>query len=72
MNLPTSTVITGMEDLDRLEQACEAARTFQPLEPAKVTALLARTADAAAAGQYEQFKTTTRFDGTTQNPEWLG
>jgi predicted aldo/keto reductase-like oxidoreductase len=72
MILPVSTVITGMESLERLEQALEAARTFAPLTTAEVTALLARTAEAAAAGEYEPFKTTTRFDGTQQHPQWLG
>ena len=31
MNLPTSVVITGCDTMERLEQALEAARTFQPL-----------------------------------------
>ena len=72
MNLPTSVVITGMERMEILEQALEAARTFKPMTPEQVTALLARTADAAADGKYETFKTTTGFDGTTQHPQWLG
>jgi hypothetical protein len=33
---------------------------------------LARTAKAAANGKYELFKTTPHFDGTAQNPKWLG
>jgi aryl-alcohol dehydrogenase-like predicted oxidoreductase len=72
LNLPTSTVITGMESVARLEQALEAARIFKPLTPEEVAALLARTADAAADGKYEIFKTTTQFDGTSHNPQWLG
>ena len=72
LNLPTATVITGMESLERVEQALEAARTFKPMTPEQVAALLARTADAAADGKYEGFKTTTRFDGTSHNPQWLG
>jgi aryl-alcohol dehydrogenase-like predicted oxidoreductase len=72
MNLPTSTVITGIERMEILEQALEAARTFKPMPPEQVAALLARTADAAADGKYEAFKTTTGFDGTTRNPQWLG
>ena len=71
MNLPTSVVITGMENMDRLDQALEAASTFKPMTSEQVTALLARTADAAADGKYETFKTTTGFDGTTQHPQWL-
>jgi predicted aldo/keto reductase-like oxidoreductase len=72
MNLPTSTVITGMENMERLDQACDAARTFKPMSTEAVSALLARTADAAATGKFEGFKTTTRFDGTSHNPQWLG
>jgi hypothetical protein len=33
---------------------------------------LRKTATAAADGQYEQFKTTARFDATARHPEWLG
>jgi aryl-alcohol dehydrogenase-like predicted oxidoreductase len=72
LNLPTATVITGMESMERIEQALDAARTFKPMTPEQVAALLARTADAAADGKYEAFKTSTRFDGTSHNPQWLG
>jgi hypothetical protein len=34
--------------------------------------LLAKTAIAAAGGEFEPFKTTSLFDGTAQNPAWLG
>ena len=47
-------------------------RTFRPLEKSEVDALLARTASAAADGEFEPFKTTSLFDGTAQHPEWLG
>ena len=72
MNLPTSVVITGMESMDRLDQALEAVGTFKPMSKDEVSALLARTADAAADGKYEQFKISTGFDGTIQHPQWLG
>ncbi len=72
LNLPTSTVITGIDRLEILDQALEAARTFKRMEREAVDALLARTAVAAAAGQYEPFKTTAGFDGTAHHPEWLG
>jgi len=58
--------------MEILEQALDAARTFKPLSKDEVSALLARTADAAADGKYETFKTSTGFDGTTQHPQWLG
>jgi aryl-alcohol dehydrogenase-like predicted oxidoreductase len=72
LNLPTSVVITGIDRMEILDQALEAARTFKPLSPEAVSALLARTAPAAAGGQYEPFKTTAGFDGTAHHPQWLG
>ena len=72
MNLPTSVVITGMDKMDILQQALEAARSFKPMSQQEVAALEARTAEAAAAGKFELFKTDTRFDATAHNPQWLG
>jgi hypothetical protein len=34
--------------------------------------LLAKTESAATKGEYEKYKTTHNFDGTFQNPQWLG
>jgi predicted aldo/keto reductase-like oxidoreductase len=72
MHLPTSVVITGCDSLPILEQALNAARSFRPLSDTQVAELLARTANAAQAGQYERYKTTHHFDGTFHNPQWLG
>jgi len=72
LNLPTSTVITGIDTLPLLDQALEAARTFKPLSQSALEALLARTAQPAATGQFEPFKTTAHFDATAHHPEWLG
>jgi len=72
MNLPTSVVITGCENMEDLGQALNAARTFKPLSEEQVTALLARTSQAAARGEFELFKTTSVYDGTASHPEWLG
>ena len=72
LSLPTSVVITGIDSMEILEQAFEAVRTFHPLGKEELDALLAKTADAALTGQYEPFKTTSLFDGTAANPEWLG
>lgn len=71
MNLPTSTVITGIDSMKILDQAIEAVRTFKPMSQADVSALLSRSAKAASSGQYELFKTSHHFDGTVQNPQWL-
>src|SRR6266550_4399181 len=53
MNLPTSVVITGCDSMERLEQALTAARSFRPMGPTEVDALLAKTAGAAREGRYE-------------------
>jgi aryl-alcohol dehydrogenase-like predicted oxidoreductase len=72
LNLPTSVVITGIDSMEILDQALEAVRTFHPLSLQELDALLAKTAVAAATGRYEPFKTTSIFDSTAQNPQWLG
>jgi aryl-alcohol dehydrogenase-like predicted oxidoreductase len=72
LHLPTSVVITGVDSMDILDQACDVARTFAPMTVAEVDALLERTAGAAARGEFEPFKTSSIFDGTASNPEWLG
>ena len=72
LNLPTSVVITGIDSMRILEQALDAARTFRPLSKEEVAALLAKTAQAAANGDYELFKTSQHFDSTAHHPEWLG
>jgi aryl-alcohol dehydrogenase-like predicted oxidoreductase len=69
---PVSVVITGIDSPQILDQAFEAARTFKPLDQTQISSLLARTAPAAGEGKFELFKTTSHFDGTAQNPKWLG
>ena len=66
-------VITGIDSMEILEQALEAARTFRPLSDDEVAALLAQDGDGRApSGEFELFKTTSHFDGTASHPEWLG
>jgi hypothetical protein len=72
MNLPTSTVITGCDSTPILEQVLNAARSFRPLADAEVKAILAKTAGLAQQGKHELYKTSHHFDGTYQNPQWLG
>jgi len=72
LHLPTSVVITGCDTLQILDQAFEAARTFQPMSEHQVAALLARTAQAASRGEFELFKTSSIYDATATHPDWLG
>ena len=72
LNLPTSVVITGCDSATILEQALKAARTFKPMTKEQITQLLAKTEQAAQNGKFELYKTSHDFDGTYQNPQWLG
>jgi aryl-alcohol dehydrogenase-like predicted oxidoreductase len=72
LNLPTSVVITGMESRERLDQAFAAIESFRPMSGAEVYAILAKTKPAASRGEFELFKTSSIFDATTTNPQWLG
>src|SRR4029077_8836102 len=65
-------VITGCDSLEILESSLSAARSFKPLGETQVAELLAKTADSARDGKFEGYKTTTNFDGTAHNPQWLG
>jgi aryl-alcohol dehydrogenase-like predicted oxidoreductase len=72
LNLPTSVVITGIDSMEILDQAFAAVESFQPLSDDEREALLAKTREAAADGRFEPFKTSSIFDGTAENPQWLG
>lgn len=67
-----SVVITGMDKPEILQQALHSAKTFQPMTAETKQAFLAKTQQAAMTGKYEPFKTSHIFDGTAQNPKWLG
>lgn len=72
LNLPTSVVITGIDSMKILEQTFEALKTFKPLTKKAEKEILDKTKKAASNGEFEPFKTTSIFDGTAQNIEWLG
>jgi aryl-alcohol dehydrogenase-like predicted oxidoreductase len=72
LSLPTTVVINGCDSMERLEQALEAARTFKRLTDAQLSALRAKTKQVALTGKLEGFKTSSVFDGTALNPQWMG
>ena len=73
LNLPTSVVITGIDSMEILDQALEAARTFRPLT---------RGGGPGAAGEdrgrrrrdgeFELFKTISIFDSHRRAPGVAG
>jgi predicted aldo/keto reductase-like oxidoreductase len=72
LSQPVSVVITGIDKPSILKQALRAAHNFKPMSEAATKALLAGTRKYALTGLYEPFKTDTIFDGTANNPKWLG
>ncbi len=72
LNLPIAVQITGIDSPQILDQAIEAATTFKPLSQAEVASILERSRPAALEGKFEPFKTSSHFDGTAHNPQWLG
>ena len=72
MSLPIALQVCGIDSMAVLQQALDAVRSFKPLTPEERTALLAKTQAVAADGSTERYKTTHQFDGTIQNPHWLG
>jgi aryl-alcohol dehydrogenase-like predicted oxidoreductase len=52
LNLPTSVVITGCDSMELVDQAIDVASGFRPLSESQVSAILAKTKDAAAKGAF--------------------
>lgn len=72
MSMPSSVVITGIDSPKILDQAFEAVRTFQDVQKKDIDAILAKTKEASLRGEFEPFKTSAIFDGTAENPDWVG
>jgi hypothetical protein len=72
LNQPVSVQITGIDKPEILDQAIEAARTYNHVSKQQLDEILAKTAKAASMGEWELFKTSGHFDSTATNVDWLG
>ena len=72
MSVPVTITITGCESMENLEQALGVARGFKPLNGQQKLAILKKTAPVGGAGKFEAYKSSHIYDGTINNPEWLG
>lgn len=72
LSLQVSTVVTGIDTMEVLDQAIHLGETFEPLTAVETVRLLGRTREAARRGTFEKFKTDVEFDSTAKHPEWLG
>jgi predicted aldo/keto reductase-like oxidoreductase len=56
MSLPVSTVCSGMDSMEKLEQNIAVAKAFKPMSQDELKAILARTAPIAQSGEHEKYK----------------
>ena len=72
LKMPVSVVVTGIDKPEILDQAIEAATTFERVTDQQIESILAKTKKEAGRGAWELFKTSPAFDATAQNIDWLG
>jgi hypothetical protein len=72
MSLPTCLQVLGIDSQKILQQSLDAVATYEPLSPAARAQILSRSAAKAADGSTERYKVSHHFDGTINNPQWLG
>jgi hypothetical protein len=72
LSLPTTLQVLGSDTPAVLKQSLDAVASYQPLTPARRAEILTKSAARAADGSTERYKVSHHFDGTIQNPEWLG
>jgi predicted aldo/keto reductase-like oxidoreductase len=72
MSVPVTVTITGCESIANLEQALGVARNFKPLNIEQKIAILKKTAPFAQEAKFEDYKSSHIYDGTYNNPQWLG
>ncbi len=65
MSLPVATTITGVSDMEILEQNLKIAQSFTPFSATEMQALRDRAKPYAGDGHFELYKTSIKFD----NPE---
>jgi predicted aldo/keto reductase-like oxidoreductase len=72
MSVPVTVTITGCDSMSVLQQALGVARNFKPLDQQQKIAILQKTAPVGDAGKFEAYKSSHIYDGTFNNPQWLG
>ena len=63
MSLPVATTITGILNVDDLNQNLKIASEFVPMTNDEMDSIRTRVANAAADGRYEIYKVTAKHDG---------
>jgi aryl-alcohol dehydrogenase-like predicted oxidoreductase len=69
MSLPVATTITGIDSMKVLRQNLAVARGFTPLAEAEMETLRRQSAELAADGRFELYKTTAKHEGPVGRKE---
>ena len=69
LSLPISTLVVGIDSMERLEQELEIARAFVPMGEDERSALLAKVRPQATDGRHEWYKSTQHFDSKTHRDQ---
>ena len=62
LSLPISTLVVGIDSMERLRQELEIARGFEPMTDAEKEELLRRVRPQATDGRHEWYKSTQYYD----------
>ena len=69
LSLPISTLIVGVDSMERLEQELALARGFVRMAEDEKAALLAKVRAEASDGRHEWYKSTQHFDSQTHRDQ---
>jgi uncharacterized protein len=73
LRLPLSTVITGIDSEEILDQALRVAKgSTKPMSDDELEVLREPARKHAMEGKFELFKTSAFYDSTAKNPDYLG
>jgi aryl-alcohol dehydrogenase-like predicted oxidoreductase len=63
LSLPVATLVSGIDSIGVFNQNVGIVRAFKPLQAQEMNEIRKKTAQYAADGRYELYKTSKRFDG---------
>jgi predicted aldo/keto reductase-like oxidoreductase len=72
MSVPVTMTVVGCESMANIEEKIGVARNFKPMTAEQKIAVLRKTAPFGSDGKFEDYKNSHIYDGTINNPQWLG
>ena len=72
MSVPVTVTITGCDSMAVSAAGAEGGAKLQAARSQQKMAILQKTAPVAMQGKFEAYKSSQIYDGTFNNPQWLG